>query len=114
MASDTFDEQAIELADRFVHFDDDELQQEAVDTIAAALRAAAESGKPRWISVSERMPEVDKPVLLGAAEWVGVGVLKNASGPLWYSTTGSRLYEITHWQPLPDPPGTHSGEEQLK
>jgi hypothetical protein len=63
--------------------------------------------KHKWIPVTERLPEEWEPVLvrskfgfLEAAWYIGIGK--------WRYTANAVLFEegsITHWMPLPDPPG---------
>lgn len=59
---------------------------------------------PKWIPVTERLPEEDKPVLAWtncgsfceSAKWTGYG---------WNVTWDyEELFEVTHWMPLPEPP----------
>jgi hypothetical protein len=68
----------------------------------------AEVAKPRWIPVTERLPEaesgdISKPVLvtdgdcMAIAEWFNFEMCE----PYW-SYTG--MGDITHWMPLPEPP----------
>ncbi|MDO4861734.1 MAG: DUF551 domain-containing protein [Eubacteriales bacterium] len=68
----------------------------------------AEVAKPRWIPVTERLPEAEsgstsKPVLvtdgdcMAIAEWFNFELCE----PYW-SYTG--IGDITHWMPLPEPP----------
>ena len=70
----------------------------------------AEVAKPRWIPVTERVPEVDQPVMI-CAFWksVGEGVYRGHDGfhHVWKMYTSSGTYwddEVTHWMPLPQPP----------
>lgn len=67
------------------------------------------SNKPRWISVTERLPEEHEVVLVvDKANDIGMGTLE----PLWDGTVWVVPFEdvdnefrpITHWMPLPQPP----------
>ena len=70
----------------------------------------AEVAKPRWIPVTERLPEVDQPVMICAfGKSVGEGVYRGHDGfhHVWKMYTSSGTYwddEVTHWMPLPEPP----------
>ena len=63
-----------------------------------------------WIPVTERLPEVDQPVMIFAfGKSVGEGVYRGHDGfhHVWKMYTSSGTYwddEVTHWQPLPQPP----------
>jgi hypothetical protein len=57
---------------------------EYIDSLLAA-RAALSEG---WVSVADRLPEPDEPVLAHNGKWTGVGA--------WCS--GEHLEEIEHWQ----------------
>jgi hypothetical protein len=58
-----------------------------------------------WISVKERLPEGKGFVLVGnSSQWW--------CRPAWFDGKtfktyeyGDRWLEVTHWQPLPEPPG---------
>lgn len=65
----------------------------------------------RWIPVSERMPELDKKVLLLFPAYdnhIEDGCIGDeGDGPCHYFFDGDSLnQEPTHWQPLPSPPST--------
>lgn len=71
------------------------------------------SGKSheRWIACSERMPELDKRVLLYFGSYDGhiedgcIG--DDGDGPYHYFFDGDSLQqEPTHWMPLPESPTT--------
>jgi hypothetical protein len=80
------------------------------DALAAALELM-----PRWIPVSERLPDHDSNVLV-AAKRDGEYVVKEMlfvdwSDPLdppmpeWSDDYGGEKFEnVTHWMPLPEPP----------
>ncbi|HGM5304197.1 TPA: DUF551 domain-containing protein [Serratia marcescens] len=62
-----------------------------------------------WIKCSERMPELDKRVLLYFGSYDGhiedgcIG--DDGDGPYHYFFDGDSLQqEPTHWMPLPEPP----------
>ena len=59
----------------------------------------------RWIPVTERMPEPFQPVIVchenGKGEHVvEIGFKREDFWRVW----GSRLKNVTHWMPLPEPP----------
>lgn len=75
--------------------------------------AAAQADTPRWISVEERLPEVDERVLA----CVGIpGELSVWDGVRWngeeWEAEEEAAYDywttiddpVTHWMPLPEPP----------
>ena len=58
-----------------------------------------------WISVEERLPELNKEVLVAWSN-SSVGIarhIKDEFEPTEWDTYGSHV-NITHWQPLPEPP----------
>ena len=75
-----------------------------------AADAIEELSKHRWIPVTERLPEVDQPVMICAfGKSVGEGVYRGHDGfhHVWKMYTSSGTYwddEVTHWMPLPQPP----------
>ena len=78
---------------------------EAIDTAQAALRE-----QPRWISVEERLPEIEmhgtSRVVLAWEPDHGrcfAMVYDNGQGKRWFSG-GVEIPNITHWMPLPEPP----------
>lgn len=59
---------------------------------------------PQWISVKDRLPKYENPVLAGNAELCFVNTA-------WYHVATKRwelpsgiFCEVTHWMPLPEPP----------
>ena len=68
----------------------------------------------QWVSVKDRLPEVNKYVYLFSVERkYGLGRLKNIGGEYqwnvvtqygFYYFHGDEFDDITHWMPLPDPP----------
>ena len=77
------------------------------DATELAYKNGLEAGKPKWIPVSERLPEKDTPVLGMAkrnlfakfmpmvVEWVGNG---------WCCLVNDQYVECCCWMPLPEPP----------
>ena len=71
-----------------------------------AYRKGLEDGKPKWIPVTERLPEGGKKVIatkMGTnGEFVFYG--KHCHGS-WIDLEWSCYrYGVTHWMPLPEPP----------
>lgn len=65
---------------------------------------------PRWIPVSERLPEHQDTVLLYVEDYGGWITLGQRSGDGWYVNEEAEgggpkpLDRFTHWMPLPEPP----------
>jgi hypothetical protein len=81
------------------------IRQGGDDAIAAVSELL-----PRWIPVSERLPEHQDTVLLYVedyGEWITLG---QRSGDGWYVNEAAEgggpkpLDRFTHWMPLPEPP----------
>jgi hypothetical protein len=58
---------------------------------------------PRWITVSERLPELQQNVLAAVAGEVGIAH-RYVDGWFWDVNEWSRPFTPTHWMPLPEPP----------
>lgn len=67
----------------------------------------------KWISCSERMPEIFDSVLLAIlskndygepAYYVTIGGMKNGSDFESYTGDICECEKVTHWMPLPEPP----------
>ena len=73
-----------------------------------AYKNGYEAGKPKWIPVTERLPEVRVPVLtLSVQRKVGIGFLTQGSvvndgKAYFYARYGASM--PTHWMPLPELP----------
>ena len=78
---------------------------DAADAIEELLAAV-----PHWISVEERLPEINQSVLICAfGRSVGEGTYRGHDGVhhVWKMDAVAGTYwddEITHWMPLPAPP----------
>lgn len=77
---------------------DRRIRQGGDDAIAAVSELM-----PRWISVEERLPEDDDPVLIS---WWGllVGIGWCTAKKNWRDIGGKFPHTVTHWMPLPKPP----------
>ena len=65
-------------------------------------------GKPKWISVKERLPENREDVLLCRKWWNEIrnpqmGWYNDVSG-CWFDLSNREIHNVTHWMPLPEPP----------
>lgn len=70
----------------------------------ARVKEALEPVPSGWISVKERMPEDWDDVLITNGEFVCRGYCNNA---VWFASSDGGEFdpeEITHWQPMPEPP----------
>lgn len=80
--------------------------------LVKAADAIEELSKPRWIPVTERLPENDQDVLV-MVHWrdyqedmMCYGRKYKTRWYLWNGELGEILkgFDITHWMPLPEPP----------
>lgn len=55
---------------------------------------------PKWISVKDRLPNFEQPVLAYSGEELGIGFAYLDGDGKWYGDCG----DVTHWMPLPEPP----------
>jgi len=66
-----------------------------------------------WISVHDELPKADQEVILYSENKYGVrqGWCDNQWPVLvrWYDMFHNSAGEVTHWQPLPDPPKDSKG-----
>lgn len=108
-----------EMAEEYIEREDvacAAINHAAEDLVKAGFLAGYQAAQPKWISVKERLPEINElvvilhedksklnhrkpPVYFGrwkGADWMEV--LDSSDVP-WFSETA-----ITHWMPLPKPP----------
>lgn len=73
--------------------------------IIQAADAIEELSKPKWIPVTERLPESGKESVLIALRWGEVDIGWCEDGR-WRSEFVNEYEdgEVTHWMPLPEPP----------
>lgn len=75
-----------------------------------ALEEHERNEQPRWIPVTERLPEPDTNVLVRSGSFVSVWSLREDD--VYWEDEYSYFHdmcEVTHWMPLPKPPD-HIGE----
>lgn len=83
-------------------------------------RKSNDEEKGRWIPVSEQLPELGERVLVYCGQYNTEKHVrhiayrkKTAEGLLWVHYYGwHSLEDVTHWQPLPEPPIERTGDEQ--
>lgn len=63
--------------------------------------------QPRWISVKDRLPNFEQPVLAYSGEELGIGFAYLDGDGKWYGDCG----DVTHWMPLPEPPEVEDGRK---
>jgi hypothetical protein len=63
---------------------------------------------PRWIPVSERLPEKGQRIIVwatdGKAAWIDVAEFEQTYKTTAWATTDEHSVPFTHWMPLPEPP----------
>ena len=77
------------------------------DATERAYKNGYEDGKPKWISVKERLPKEWEDVLVRS--WCGfceVAIYLGTPGKWRVCWSHDRLEDnsVTHWMPLPEPP----------
>ena len=79
--------------------------EELVATVGTAYNELAnnEANKPRWIPVTERLPEISTWVLTYRPTLEAIWPAFLTSAGDWIDEDGIPP-EITHWMPLPEPP----------
>ena len=69
-----------------------------------------EEPEPKWIPVTERLPDMHVEVLVCTEEYgetqLGFSMVAVFDGTGWLETWGRKTYlaAVTHWMPLPEPP----------
>lgn len=98
---------------------------EAGEYLIAKRAAARERDEARaqlnngWIPVSERLPELERLVLITTNEGgTFTGKYREVNGKRFWLPTGNATYaanwKVTHWRPLPTPPGTKGAEPEWR
>ena len=97
-----------ELAEEYAdtqHYDVDQEWSDSYKGFLAGYQAAAS----QWISVKDRLPKENGPILVWSGRLEDVPTCAAAGYELWnwsteYSPHDYRLFELSHWMPLPKPP----------
>ena len=79
---------------------------EALEMYTVLHRIASDvliEGKPKWISVEDRLPEEKESVLVHYTDgWMPIAFLLDGK---WHQSGGETSWlSVTHWMPLPEPP----------
>lgn len=93
----------------------DPAEEVHLDALKMALAALREQEQSKWISVKERLPELEKEVLIcdlnderDEGLYMDVWSLEDDEdgGVVWADKNGAwySLDDVTHWMPLPEPP----------
>jgi hypothetical protein len=70
----------------------------------AEARRCISDATPRWIPVSERLPEPGTFPLICGPKWMLVASYGSNGGSKPYFKAHGAYFEPTHWMPLPEPP----------
>ena len=71
-----------------------------------------EESNPRWIPVTERLPEEKHAVIVWEPKYLNPYICFLSEGD-WYvfGGYGVKVFGVTHWMPLPEPPEGVSGDD---
>lgn len=83
-----------------------------IDATEQAYKNGYEAGKPKWISVTERLPKPFTPVLVYRQSFgklppyikVDKMILDVEDTQVWTDEFANWKNVTTHWMPLPEPP----------
>lgn len=79
------------------------IARELVRRAETAERSISDA-TPRWIPVSERLPEPGTFPLICGPKWMLVASYGSNGGSKPYFKAHGAYFEPTHWMPLPEPP----------
>lgn len=105
----------IEHNDKVCHYADERYENVVYATAQTICQVVAEMPSAdvqpvnQWISVKERLPEIEKSVLIYYPKWDGdeIQVAKLEGDGMMFDICGEfniGTGVITHWMPLPEPP----------
>lgn len=81
---------------------------DAIKELQRRLEQALYMPLPRWIPVTERLPEQGKRYLVIRFDEVTktqfIDILWHDAHDLWWNRLYKGQYNVTHWMPLPEPP----------
>ena len=107
------DEMSYDLAECHVDYLDDAKLYTDYDTMAQKMVSRGYRRQSGWISVDERLPEDGETVLTISAEAeMAVCFYETTLEGIFQQYHGLvRIYNITHWMPLPEAPTMKGGAE---
>lgn len=93
---------ALRVLEDYDTLDFEENTHGATEVIGEAADAIEELSKPKWIPVTERLPEERKDVL--------VALRRGEIAVDYYQPNRWGYSDVTHWMPLPTPPSAEGGK----
>jgi hypothetical protein len=90
-------------------YDNPPSKWEASEASAEAYKKGFEDGKPKWISVKDRLPKCFGTFIVAVTEPDKTAYTDSADYDPFLKTWKTsnyfaKGYEVTHWMPLPEPP----------
>ena len=95
--------EAIERIQNDLKLHHDDLSGQYRKALRLAIEALKKLEQDRWISVTKRLPEIHKDVLVTDRKVSDVYVSYYCGGGYWNTDTGGANNRIIAWRPLPEP-----------
>lgn len=90
------------------NFEEDPCEPSECEMMSLLRKIPAADVRPRWIPVTERLPEqyVNVLVFLHSLDWNSIyySIDHLMEDGQWWKASTSWKHEVTHWMPLPSAP----------